>query len=84
MDDCLVLWVDDLLIYSQTEEECLRHIKLIFKNSMQLESNRKCLHMNFSKAITDLALATNISGVRQVKGLIGYYSKIFPIFIDVI
>ena len=35
------------------------------------------------KAITDFALATNISDVWHIIGLIGYYRKFFPIFSEV-
>ena len=36
------------------------------------------------KGITDLALATSISEVRHIIGLIDYYRKFFPIFSDII
>ena len=36
------------------------------------------------KVITDLALATITSDIRNTIGLIGYYRKIFPIFSDII
>ena len=31
LDEFLVFWMDDLLIYSQTEEEHLKHLKLVFE-----------------------------------------------------
>ena len=31
--DFLVFWMDDLLVYSQTEEEHLKHIQLVFEKS---------------------------------------------------
>ena len=31
LDEFLVFWMDDLLIYSQTEEECLKHLELVFE-----------------------------------------------------
>ena len=31
LDDFLVFWMDDLLIYSKTDEEYLKHIQLIFE-----------------------------------------------------
>ena len=34
------------------------------------------------KAITDLAPTTNVTEVRHVIGLIGYYRKFFPVFSD--
>ena len=36
------------------------------------------------KAITDLALKTNISEAQHVIGLVGYYVKAIPIFSDTI
>ena len=35
LDAFIVFWMDDMLIYSQTEEEHLKHIQLVFKNSMK-------------------------------------------------
>ena len=31
LDDFLVFWMDDLFIYSQTEEEHLKHLQLVFE-----------------------------------------------------
>ena len=31
LDEFLVFWMDDLLIYSQTEEEHLKHLQLVFE-----------------------------------------------------
>ena len=40
LDECLVVWIENLLIYSQMKEEHLKHLELVFKNleaSIKLE-----------------------------------------------
>ena len=37
LDDFLVFWIDDLLIYTQTEKEHLKHIQLVLKSSEGIE-----------------------------------------------
>ena len=50
LDGFLVFWMDHLLIYSQTEEEHLKHIQFsLHKIFEKLESNLKCLNVSFSK-----------------------------------
>ena len=49
LDDFLVFWTDNLLLYSQMEEEHLKQIQLGFENFEKLGSNLKCLNVSFSK-----------------------------------
>ena len=100
LDDVLACWMNDLLIYSQTEEEYLRHIQLVFENFYEAGIRLKMSRCEFFKSeieyighlvfwkwispmkqklkiIMDLLLATNISEVRHIKGLIGYYRNSF-------
>ena len=39
MDEFLVFWMHDLLIYSQTEEEHFKHLELVFKKFREASKN---------------------------------------------
>ena len=47
LDDFLVFWMDDLLIYSQTEEH-LKHIQLVFKRFPEAGIKLKMSKCKFS------------------------------------
>ena len=74
----VVFWMDELLIYSQTTEEHLKHIQLVFEEKGIFPMKQKV------KAITDLAPTISITAAGHVIGLIGYYRKFFPKLSDMI
>ena len=41
MDDFLVFWMDDLIIYSQTKEEYLKHIHLVLEKFQEAGTKLK-------------------------------------------
>ena len=45
LDAFLVFQLDDLLIYSQTKEEHLKHTDLVLELFEKMESNLKCLNV---------------------------------------
>ena len=48
-DEFLVFWVDNLLIYSQTEEH-LKHLELAFEKLREASiKQKKCQNANFSR-----------------------------------
>ena len=49
LDKCVVFWMDDLLIYSQTEEEHLKHLELDFEKFREASIKLKCQEVNFSR-----------------------------------
>ena len=90
----LVFWMDNLLIYSETEEEHLNSIKLkilkcqFFKKEIEylghLVSGEGISPLKQTiKAITDLAPTTNLTEARHIIGLVGY-KKFFCILNDTI
>ena len=92
--------LDNLLIYSQAEEEHLKYLQLVFekfrkavmqffKNEIEylrdLVSGQGISPMRQRiKAITSLAPTTNITEAWHMIGLIGYFRKFFPVFSDMI
>ena len=46
----LVFWMNDLLIYSQTEEENLKHIQLVFENLQEAGIELKMSKCKFVKS----------------------------------
>ena len=50
LDHFLVFWMDDLVIYSKTEEEHLKHIQLVFDKFQEVEIKLKMPKCNFSKS----------------------------------
>ena len=48
LDSFLAFWMDNLLIYSKTEEGHLKHLQLVLERDLK-ESNWKCSNMNFLK-----------------------------------
>ena len=50
LDDFLVFWMDDLLIYSQTEEEHLKHIELVFEKFHEAGIKLKMSKCEFFKS----------------------------------
>ena len=49
LDECLVFWMEDLLIYSQTNEKHLKHLELVFKKCR--EAGMKLKMQIFKKEI---------------------------------
>ena len=50
LDNFLVFWMDDLLIYSQTEEEHLKHIQLLFDKFQEARIKLKTSRGKFFKS----------------------------------
>ena len=77
LDNCsfAMTYLDDIIIFSNTEEEHLAHIKEIFR---RLEAAD--LKMKRSKC--DMPAPSSSKEVKQFLGLAGYYKKFVPHFAD--
>ena len=68
LDECLVFWMDDLLIYSQTEEEHFKQFELVFKKfreaGIKLEMSKYEL---FKKEIKYLGHVVSVEGISPLK-----------------
>ena len=49
LDEFLVFLMDNLLIYNQTEEACLKHLELVCKNFREVGINLKMSNYEFKK-----------------------------------
>ena len=97
LDDFLVFWMDDLLIYGQTGEEHFKHLQLVFEKFQEGGIKLKMYKCEFFKneiehlipgqGISPLKPKTNLApmtNITEVKHMIGYYRKFFPMFSDII
>ncbi|GJV72042.1 putative reverse transcriptase domain-containing protein [Tanacetum coccineum] len=72
-DKFVIVFIDDILIYSKSKEEHSEHLKII----LDLLKKEK-LYAKFSKSIKNWPAPTSPTEVRQFMGLAGYYRR----FID--
>ena len=49
LDEFPIFWVDDLLVYSQTKEEHLKHLELVFEKFREARIKLKMLKFEFFK-----------------------------------
>ncbi|GJT29167.1 putative reverse transcriptase domain-containing protein [Tanacetum coccineum] len=72
MDKFVIVFIDDILIYSRNEKEHEEHLKTILKLLKKEE-----LYAKFSKieAVKNWASPTTPSEIRQFFGLAGYYRR---------
>ena len=69
LDEFLVFWIDNLLIYGQTEEEHLGHLELVFCEEFREASIKlKCQNMNISrKKLEYLGHIVSCQGIYPMK-----------------
>nr|GEZ87795.1 hypothetical protein [Tanacetum cinerariifolium] len=74
LDKFIIVFIDDILVYSKDEEEHGTHLKIILE---LLKKERFGVHVDPTKikAIKSLAIPTTPTKVRQFLGLAGYYRR---------
>nr|GEU48324.1 hypothetical protein [Tanacetum cinerariifolium] len=70
LDKFVIMFIDDILVYSKDEEEHGKHLKIILE---LLKKER--LYAKFSKSIKNWAAPMTPIRVRQFLGLDGYYQR---------
>ena len=69
LDDFLVFWMDDLVIYSQTEGEHLKHIQLVFekfhKAGIKLKMSKSEFFKNGIECLGHLVSRKEVSPIKQ-------------------
>ena len=79
LDNLLVLWMDDLLIYSQTAEENLKHIHLVFEKLWGTEIKLKMSRCEFLKSkIEYLGHLVSGQGISPMKQMVQSMMDLLP------
>ncbi|GJX98432.1 putative reverse transcriptase domain-containing protein [Tanacetum coccineum] len=78
LDKFVIVFIDDILVYSKDKEEYGKHLKIILE---LLKKERLGVHVDPAKieAIKSWAVPTTPTEVRQFLGLAGYYRR-FDVF----
>ncbi|GKB17218.1 putative reverse transcriptase domain-containing protein [Tanacetum coccineum] len=74
LDKFIIVFIDDILVYSKDEEEHGKHLNIILE---LLKKERFGVHVDIAKieAIKNWAAPTTPTVVRQFLGLVGYYRR---------
>nr|GEX66136.1 putative reverse transcriptase domain-containing protein [Tanacetum cinerariifolium] len=75
LDKFVIVFIDDILVYSKEEDEHEKHLKIILE---LLKKER--LYAKFSKSIKSWAAPTMPTEVKQFLGLAGYYRRFIEAF----
>ncbi|GKE59897.1 putative reverse transcriptase domain-containing protein [Tanacetum coccineum] len=75
LDKFVIIFIDDILIYSNIEEEHAEHLKLIFE--LLKKEEFEGIHVDPVKieSIKDWASPKTLTEIRQFQSLAGYYRR---------
>nr|GFB22965.1 putative reverse transcriptase domain-containing protein [Tanacetum cinerariifolium] len=79
LDKFIIVFIDDILVYSKDEKEHEKHLKIILE---LLKKERFGVHVDHAKvnAIKSWAALTTPTEVRQFLRLVGYYRRFIEAF----
>nr|GFA14755.1 putative reverse transcriptase domain-containing protein [Tanacetum cinerariifolium] len=78
LDKFVIVFIDDILIYSRNEEEHANHLRII----LELLRKEK-LYAKFSKSVKNWTSPTTPTKVHQFLGLAGYYQRFIEGFLKI-
>ncbi|KAL8124997.1 hypothetical protein AgCh_012612 [Apium graveolens] len=76
LDECVIVFIDDILIYSRSEEEHAEHLRIVLE-ILRKEKFKKEILIDPAKieAVTNWEQPTTPTEVRSFIGLAGYYRR---------
>nr|GEY89305.1 putative reverse transcriptase domain-containing protein [Tanacetum cinerariifolium] len=81
LEKFVIVFIDDILIYSMDEKEHEEHLKII----LELLKEEKGIHVDPAKidSIKDWAFPKTPMSIRQFLGLVGYYRRFIEGFLEI-
>nr|GEU43320.1 hypothetical protein [Tanacetum cinerariifolium] len=83
LDKFVIVFIDDILIYSKNKQEHEEHLKLILE--LLKKEQFQGIHMDPTKikSIKDWASPKTATEIRQILGLVGYYRRFIKGFLKI-
>ncbi|GJX71204.1 putative nucleotidyltransferase, ribonuclease H [Tanacetum coccineum] len=83
LDKFMIVFIDDILIYSRNKEEHTDHLRIILK--LLKKEKFQGIHVDPAKieAVKNWACPTTPTKIRQFLGLVGYYQRFIKYFLKI-
>ncbi|GJR03905.1 putative reverse transcriptase domain-containing protein [Tanacetum coccineum] len=88
LDNIMIVFIDDILIYSKNKKEHEEHLKAVLeflKKEKLYAKFSKCIHVDLAKieSIKDWESPKTPTEIRQFLGLVGYYRRFIEGFLKI-
>ena len=61
LDKFVIVFIDDILVYSKNEEEHEGHLRLVLQKLREHQLYAKCLHQNLGRRMRELEASKSVS-----------------------